>query len=129
MSHADALLTPQRQLKLAASIVDDGWLIRRTAERFQVSPTTARKWSDRYRTGDPAAMADRAADPGRTTNRTERRIINLRLLRRWGLHRIILHLHMARSTVSAVLRRYKLPVLRHLDQNTGLAMRRPQPLR
>ncbi|MBY3808071.1 helix-turn-helix domain-containing protein, partial [Rhodococcus fascians] len=51
MSHANALLTPKGRLKLATSIVDDGWSIRRAAERFQVSPTTAKKWADRYRTG------------------------------------------------------------------------------
>ncbi|WP_155293888.1 helix-turn-helix domain-containing protein, partial [Rhodococcoides fascians] len=38
------------RLKLATSIVDDGWSIRRAAERFQVPPTTAKKWADRYRT-------------------------------------------------------------------------------
>jgi transposase len=53
------LLTPKGRLKLATSTVDDGWSIRRAAERFQVSPTTAKKWADRYRTGGPAAMADR----------------------------------------------------------------------
>lgn len=68
-------------------------------------------------------------NPNRTPTRTERRIINLRFLRRWGPHRIGYHLHMPHSTVSAVLRRYKMPLLRHLDQNTGLAVRRPQPRR
>ena len=133
MSHANALLTPKGRLKLATSIVDDGWSIRRAAERFQVSPTTAKKWADRYRTGGPPAMADRSSrphhNPNRTPTRTERRIINLRFLRRWGPHRIGYHLHMPHSTVSAVLRRYKMPLLRHLDQNTGLAVRRPQPHR
>jgi transposase InsO family protein len=133
VSHANALLTPKGRLKLAASIVDDGWSIRRAAERFQVSPTTAKKWADRYRTDGAAAMADRSSrphhNPNRTPTRTERRIINLRFLRRWGPHRIGYHLHMPHSTVSAVLRRYKMPLLRHLDQNTGLAVRRPQPHR
>jgi uncharacterized protein YjcR len=30
-------------------VVDDGWPLRRAAERFQVSPTTAKRWADRYR--------------------------------------------------------------------------------
>lgn len=78
-------------------------------------------------------MADRSIrprrSPGRTPTRTEGRIIKLRFLRRWGPHRVAFHLHMAHSTVSAVLRRYKVPLLHHLDQNTELGVRRPQPRR
>jgi len=111
VSHANVLLTSKGRLKLATSIVDDGWSIRRAAERFQVSPTTAKKWADRYRASGQAAMADRSSrphrSPGRTPTRTERRIINLRFTRRWGPHRIAYHLHMAHSTVGAVPRRYK----------------------
>jgi transposase InsO family protein len=114
-------------------IVDQGWSIRRAAERFQCSPATAKKWADRYRVGGTAAMTDRCsrphASPNRTRQRTERRIINLRFSRRWGPHRIAYHLHLARSTVQAVLRRFRMPLLRHLDQNTGLAVRRPVPRR
>ncbi|WP_206430443.1 helix-turn-helix domain-containing protein, partial [Mycobacterium sp. P7213] len=48
MSHANASLTPKGRLKLARLIVDDGWPIRRAAERFQCSSATAKKWADRY---------------------------------------------------------------------------------
>ena len=133
MSHVNALLAPKGRLKLASAIVDQGWTLRRAADRFQCSPTTAKKWADRYRAGGAAAMVDRSSrphrSPGRTPTRTERRIINLRFTRRWGPHRIAYHLRLARSTVGAVLGRYKMPLLRHLDQNTGLAVRRPKPVR
>ncbi|MBP1054756.1 IS481 family transposase [Rhodococcus qingshengii] len=133
MSHANALLAPKGRLKLARTVVDDGWSLRRAAERFQVSPTTAKKWADRYRAGGPAAMVDRSSrphhSPARTPTRTERRIINLRFTRRWGPHRIAYHLHLAHSTVGAVLTRFRMPLLRHLDQNTGLSVRRPDPHR
>ena len=133
MSHANALLTPKGRLKLASAIVDEGWPVRRAAERFQCSPTTAKKWADRYRAGGQAAMVDRSSrphhSPNQTPTRRERRIINLRFTRRWGPHRIAYHLHLPRSTVGAVLNRYQMPLLRHLDQNTGLAVRRPQPRR
>ncbi|MDV6311983.1 leucine zipper domain-containing protein, partial [Gordonia amicalis] len=103
MSHANALLTPKGRLKLASVIIDEGWSIRRAAERFQCSPTTAKKWADRYRDGGPAAMADRSSRPHRSPNRTptrcERRIINLRFTRRWGPHRIAYHLQLPCSTV------------------------------
>ncbi|MGH3968160.1 MAG: IS481 family transposase, partial [Mycobacterium sp.] len=42
-----------------------------------------------------------------------------------GPHRIAYHLGVARSTVQAVLRRYRMPLLRDLDQATGLAVRKP----
>jgi transposase InsO family protein len=133
MSHANACLTPRGRTKLASAIVDQGWTIRRAAERFQCSPATAKKWADRYRVGGVAAMVDRCSrphvSPNQTPKRTERRIINLRFTRRWGPHRIAYHLHLSRSTVQAVLRRYRMPLLRHLDQNTGLAVRRPTPHR
>lgn len=133
MSHANALLAPKGRLKLAMTIVVDGWTIRRAADRFQCSPTTAKKWADRYRAGGEAAMVDRSSrplySPGRTPTQTERRIINLRFTRRWGPHRVAFHLHLPRSTVGAVLRRFKMPLLRNLDQNTGLAVRRPKPVR
>lgn len=67
--------------------------------------------------------------PHQTPARTERRIIALRFTRRWGPHRIAHHLHLARSTVEKVLRRYRMPRLSHLDQATGLPVRRPKPVR
>jgi transposase InsO family protein len=61
--------------------------------------------------------------------RTERRIIALRFTRRWGPHRIGYHLRLPQSTVSKVLNRYRMPLLGHIDQNTGLPVRKPKPVR
>ena len=129
MTHANAFLTPRGRLALAQLIVDDGWSCRRAAERFQCSPATAHKWAQRYRAGGEAGMTDRSSRPRscphRTPTRTERRIVGLRFTRRWGPHRIAYHLHLSISTVEAVLRRYRMPKLAHLDQATGLPVRRP----
>ncbi|RDI13090.1 transposase IS481 family protein [Rhodococcus sp. AG1013] len=128
MSHANAFLTPRGRLALATLVVEDGWSFRRASERFQCSPSTAKRWADRYRAEKEAGMTDRSSRPHtcphQTPTRTERRIIGLRFTRRWGPHRIAYHLHLARSTVEAVLRRYKMPKLAHLDQATGLPVRR-----
>ncbi|SRR5271157_4294717 len=133
MSHANALLTPKGRLRLARCVVEDGWPLRRAGERFQCSPTTAKKWADRYRAGGAAAMVDRCSrphhSPRRLDKRRERRIINVRFTRRWGPHRIAAYLRLARSTVEAVLRRYRMPLLRDLDQASGLPVRRPRPHR
>lgn len=133
MTHANAFLTPRGRLALARLVVDAGWTYRRAAERFQCAPATAKKWADRYRAGGPSAMEDRSSRPHtcphQTPTRTERRIVKLRFTRRWGPHRIAYHLHLAISTVEAVLRRYTMPKLVHLDQATGLPVRRPKAQR
>ncbi|MBR8745587.1 leucine zipper domain-containing protein, partial [Nocardiopsis sp. MG754419] len=58
-THANARLTPAGRLALARCVVQDGWPLRRAAERFQVSATTAHRWATRYRTRGPAGMTDR----------------------------------------------------------------------
>lgn len=49
MPHRNAPLTETGRLRLARCVVEDGWPPRRTAERFQVSVTTAQRWASRYR--------------------------------------------------------------------------------
>lgn len=131
MTHANAPLAPPGRLRLARLIVDQGWPVRRAAERFQVSPATASKWARRYRAGEP--LTDRSSRPAHSPHRTparlERRIINLRVTRRWGPHRIGFHLGVPRSTVGRVLDRYQMPPLRHLDLATGIVIRRRTPVR
>ena len=57
MSHRNAPLTETGRLRLARCAVEDGWPVRRAAERFQVSHTTAARWAARYRQQGPAGMA------------------------------------------------------------------------
>jgi transposase InsO family protein len=131
VTHANAPLTPEGRRRLAVLVIESGWTIRRAAERFQVSPATAAKWASRYRQGLP--MTDRSSRPARSPRRCaprlERRIVKLRYCRRWGPHRISYHLGVPRSTVGRVLARYRMPLLAHIDQATGLPIRKPQALR
>ena len=131
MIHANAPLTPEGRRRLASLIVDDGWTVRRAAERFQVSPATASRWARRYRAGQP--LTDRPSrphrSPSRLSTRRERRIVSLRFTRQWGPHRIGYHLGIPRSTVGRVLARYGMPLLHHLDRATGLPVRKPKPVR
>ena len=128
MSHANARLAPRGRLELARCIVDDRWPLRRAAERFQVSPTTAARWAVRYRQLGAAGMQDRSSrphrSPDRTPTRTERRIIKVRVIRRWGPARIAFLLGLQPSTVHRVLTRYGLARLRWLDRATGRVVRR-----
>jgi transposase InsO family protein len=114
-------------------VVDDGWPLRRAAERFQVAVTTAARWAGRYRELGEAGMADRSSrphrSPNRTPTRTERRIIKVRVIRRWGPARIAYLLGLNVSTVHRVLTRYKLAKLRWLDRPTGRVVRRMESAR
>lgn len=128
MPHRNAPLTETGRLRLARCVVEDGWPLRRAAERFQVSPTTAQRWAQRYREQGEAGMTDRSSrphySPRRTPARTERRIIKVRVLRRWGPARIAYLLGLNPATVHRVLTRYKLARLTHLDRATGRVIRR-----
>jgi len=128
MSHPNALLTPRGRLQLAQCVVDQCWSLRRAAERFQVSVPTAARWARRYREHGPAGMEDRSSrphsSPRRTATRIERRIIALRVNRRWGPARIGYLLGIHPSTVHRVLSRYRLAKLAWLDRGTGRVIRR-----
>lgn len=128
MSHANAVLTPKGRLRLARCVVEDEWPLRRAAERFQVSVTTAARWAGRYRELGEPGMADRASrpvsSPKRTSLRRERRIIAIRVNRRWGPARIGYLLGIHPSTVHRVLSRYGLARLSWLDRATGRVIRR-----
>jgi transposase InsO family protein len=73
-------------------------------------------------------MADRSSrphhSPNQTPTRTERRIIKVRVIRRWGPARIGYLLGLHPSTVHRVLTRYGLAKLRWLDRPTGRVVRR-----
>lgn len=133
VSHRNAPLSETGRLRLARCVVEDGWPLRRAAERFQVAVTTAARWAGRYRELGAAGMADRSSRPHRSPNqtptRTERRIINVRVLRRWGPARIGYLLGIHPSTVHRVLTRYGLSKLSWLDRPTGRVIRRIETTR
>jgi transposase InsO family protein len=126
--HRNAPLSETGRLRLARCVVEDGWPLRRAAERFQVSHTTAARWAGRYRQLGAEGMADRPSrprfSPARTALRTEHRIVGLRVSRRLGPARIAFRLGLVPSTVHAVLARYRCPRLAHLDRATGVPVRR-----
>ncbi|MCX2927910.1 IS481 family transposase [Streptomyces sp. NEAU-W12] len=128
MPHSNAPLTETGRLRLARCVVEDNWPLRRAAERFQVSPTTAQRWADRYRAFGEAGMSDRPSrphhSPRRTPTRTERRIIKVRVPRRWGPARITHLLHLVPSTMHRVLTHFGLARLTHLDRATSRVIRR-----
>ena len=127
MRHANAPLTPTGRLRLAECVVADGWPLRRAAARFGVSVTTARRWAQRYREHGKAGLVDRSSRPRscphQSSRRRERRVVGLRVSRRWGPARIAYHLGMNVSTVQRILARYGCVRLSWTDPATGAPVR------
>jgi transposase InsO family protein len=130
MSHANATLNEGGRLKMARLVVVDSWTQVLAAERFSISITTVRRWVARYRQVQAsgrvptrADMVDRSSRPQRCPQqldrRTERRIVGLRVSRRWGPARIAYRLDLNPSTVHKVLQRYGCPRLKWTDPATG----------
>jgi transposase-like protein len=86
--HPNAPLTPEGRRRMVGCVVEAGWSVAATAERFQVDPKTVRKWRDRFLVGGEAGLRDRSSRPRRSPNRTpqrlRRQVIRLRRKRRWG---------------------------------------------
>jgi transposase InsO family protein len=115
-------------LRLARCVVEDGWPLRRAAERFQVAVPTAKRWADRYRAEGRAGMVDRSSRPHRSPAATRRPLVrkikHLRTTRKLGPAMIAGRLGMHASTVHRVLVREGLPRLDHIDRPTGQPIRR-----
>ncbi len=46
--HPNAPLTPEGRRRMVRCVIDRGWTVEATAERFQVDAKTVRKWRDRF---------------------------------------------------------------------------------
>ncbi|MGD6745251.1 IS481 family transposase [Streptomyces sp. BH106] len=128
MCHRNAPLTPTGRLRLAVCIVEDGWPLRRAAERFQVSHTTAQRWAGRYRKSGWAGMYDRSSRPLHQRHKTpapvEDEVVRLRQEHRIGPQRIAVRTGIAASTVHRILQAHRLPPLSCTDRATGRPVRR-----
>ena len=124
--HANAPLTVTGRLILCERIAA-GRPIAHIAPEMGISRQTASKWWGRYVELGEAGLVDRRSVPHlcptRVDQRTERRIIGLRVNRRWGPARIAGHLRLVVSTVWRVLRRWGISRLGDLDPPTGRIIR------
>ena len=99
--HPNAPLTPEGRRRMVDCVINQGWTIEATADRFQVDAKTVRKWRDRFLTERDAGLQDRSSRPHSSPNRTprhrRRQVIRLRCKRRWGADHIAHELGMAAS--------------------------------
>ncbi len=106
--HPNAVLTPTGRRRMVRCVLDKGWTVEATAERFQIDAKTVRKWRDRFVAEGIAGLRDRSSRPRRSPNRTPRRcrreVIRLRRKRRWGADHIAFEVGLAASTVQNILR-------------------------
>jgi transposase InsO family protein len=118
---------------MVGCVVEAGWSIVATAERFQVDPKTVRKWRDRFLAEGEAGLRDRSSRPHRSPNRTPprvcREVLRLRRKRRWGAAHIAFEVGLAASTVQAILVREGLGRLDIGDRATGGGGSKPRPRR
>ena len=107
--HPNSPLTVEGRRRMVACVIDRGWSVTVTAERFQVDAKTVRKWRDRWLCEGDDGLFDRSCRPHRSPNRTprdvRRRVIGLRRTRRWGADHIAFEVGLAASTVQNILTR------------------------
>jgi transposase InsO family protein len=118
--HANAALTPRQRLRLARLVVEENWKVAHAARFFGVAWRTADRWAERYRTLGKAGMVDRSSrphtSPGKTDQATTKRIVSLRMRKRWGAVRLAAETGVAPSTAGAVLRRCRISRLSRLER-------------
>ena len=128
--HPNAPLTPEGRRRMVACVLEHGWSIEATADRFQIDAKTVRKWRDRFLTEGDTGLLDRSSRPRHSPNRTPRRVrqlvIRLRKKRRWGADHIAHEVGIAPSTVQRILRQAGLGRLDRGDRATAPPVRRYQ---
>jgi transposase InsO family protein len=92
---------------MVGCVLELGWTVEATAERFQVDAKTVRKWRDRYLREGVEGLRDRSSrprsSPSRTRRSCQRRVVSLRRRRRWGAARIAAEVGIAASTAQGIL--------------------------
>lgn len=106
--HPNARLTPLHRRKMVGCVIEMGWSVESTAERFQVDAKTVRKWVARFRAEGVDGLQDRSSRPLLSPNRTvrskRREVVRLRRKHRWGADHIAHHVGLSSSTVQQILR-------------------------
>lgn len=105
--HPNAVLTPTGRARMVRCVLDLGWTIEATAERFQVDAKTVRKWRDRCLAEGPSGLRDRSSRPRSCPKATapdkRAQVLDLRARHRFGAAHIAQLVGLAPSTVQAIL--------------------------
>jgi transposase InsO family protein len=127
VAHANARLNLHGRRLLVERVIIDGRPVAHVAKELGVSRQCAHRWVARFRAEGEAGLADRSSRPRRCPRRTpaavEHRVLQLRREQRRGQDWIGPELGLAPRTVSAILRRHRVPYLRECDPLTGEMIR------
>jgi transposase InsO family protein len=116
--HKNARTTPQSRALIVQRVQAEHWPVSAVASAFGIAERTVYKWLARYRSHGPAGLQDRRSVARRRPHALSPAWLALiRLLRHGKLvaAEIAARLSVARSTVSAVLKRQGLSRLRYLN--------------
>lgn len=127
MSHANARLNVRGRLLLIDRVIGSDRPVSHVAKELGVSRQCAHRWVNRYRAEGMAGLVDRSSRPHRSPTRTsaivEERVLALRREERRGQDWIGPELGIPARTVSTILRRHQVPLLRECDPLTGEVIR------
>ncbi|MGO4258878.1 IS481 family transposase [Marmoricola sp. RAF53] len=127
MSHANARLNVHGRRLLVTRVIEDGRPASHVAKELGVSRQCAHRWVKRFRLEGDAGLVDRSSRPHscprRTSREVEQRVLQLRQTERRGQDWLGPELGLAPRTVSAILWRHRVPLLRECDPLTGEVIR------
>jgi transposase InsO family protein len=127
VSHANARLTVHGRQLLIDRIIGDGRPVSHVAKELGISRQCAHRWVRRFRECGPEGLIDRSSRPygcpRRTPTDVEAAVVALRTTSRRGQQWIGDELGVPARTVSAILRRHRMPYLRDCDPLTGALIR------
>jgi transposase InsO family protein len=127
VTHANARLTVYGRRLLVERVLVHGRPVSHVAKELGVSRQCAHRWVARFQSEGEAGLSDRSSRPwrcpGRTSTEVEQMVVQLRLRERRGQDWIGPELGVPARTVSAILRRHRVPYLRECDPLTGEVIR------
>ena len=127
MSHANARLNVRGRVLLVQRVLVEHRPVAHVAKELGVSRQCAHRWVNRFREHGIAGLADRSSRPlsmpRRTTAEVEQRVLTLRRQLRQGPDRLAIVAGVPARTISAILRRHRVPHLAQCDPLTGAVIR------
>ena len=127
MAHANARLNVHGRRLLVVRVIEGGRPVAHVAKELGVSRQCAHRWVARFRAEGEAGLLDRSSRPRRCPRRTaaavEQQVLEVRRVQRRGQDWIGPELGVPARTVSAILRRHRVPYLRECDPLTGEVIR------
>jgi transposase InsO family protein len=127
VAHANARLNVHGRRLLILRVIEHGRPVAHVAKELGISRQCANRWINRFRAEGVSGLVDRSSRPQRCPRRTpasvEGLVLELRRRERRGQDWIAGELGISARTVSAILRRHRVPYLAECDPLTGELIR------